>query len=149
MDAVLSGLPGGEGDPAPETDGDNQRRRRGCRRISEETARNRRRGCRQTPEETAHRHHLATPCSIRFPRSLHARPCRIPGSGHIHIAQPPLYRVERGRRETYFRDEGWHIRTLLLTFFLPPDAGADRTVNRRDHADADLEARRRKGANSW
>ena len=49
MDAVPSGLPGGEGGPAAETDGNDQCRRRGGRRTPEETVRNRRR----TPEETA------------------------------------------------------------------------------------------------
>src|SRR3981189_1789158 len=43
--------------------------------------------------------------------------------GHVYIAQPPLYRVKRGKTEKYIKDEG------LMTRYLMRMATADMTVN--------------------
>jgi DNA gyrase subunit B len=58
--------------------------------------------------------------------------------GHIHIAQPPLFRAKRGRQETFIKDE------RSLETFLIKRAAESRTVvlaNGREIAGADLERR--------
>jgi len=43
--------------------------------------------------------------------------------GYVYIAQPPLFKVKRGKKEEYIKDEGSMIRYLMRT------ATADMTVN--------------------
>ena len=51
--------------------------------------------------------------------------------GHIYIAQPPLYKLKRGKQEHYVKDDG-ELNSLLLT-----SAIADAVVVRRARARAD------------
>ena len=54
--------------------------------------------------------------------------------GHVYIAQPPLFKVKRGRKEEYIKDEGAMIRYLMRM------ATADMTV-KSVGAQEDLEGR--------
>ena len=65
--------------------------------------------------------------------------------GHIYIAQPPLYKLKRGKQEHYVKDDG-ELNSLLLT-----SAMADAVAVRRARAPRRFRARRsrRSRATTW
>jgi DNA gyrase subunit B len=60
-------------------------------------------------------------------------------NGHVYIAQPPLFKVKRGKKEEYIKDEGSMIRYLMrqaTSDMSVKSAGANQAIEGRDLARA-------------
>ena len=67
--------------------------------------------------------------------------------GHVYIAQPPLYKVTRGRKEEYLKDDqelrDWTLEAALRDASVAPGSGADAVAGKelRSLAERTLKAR--------
>jgi DNA gyrase subunit B len=60
-------------------------------------------------------------------------------NGHVYIAQPPLFKVKRGKKEEYIKDEGSMVRYLMraaTSDMSVKSAGANQAIEGRDLARA-------------